>query len=143
MVSARPSQRDLFTKRYRRVAAPEPSELQLQISLIKHCRWRLRDDVLFLHVPNGEPRDKRTGAKLKAMGVLPGVADLLFIWNVDILGTRVLFLELKRKSGRSTPAQCEFATRANRAGAFYRTAYSIDDALAVLDSFSLFRTRRK
>ena len=42
----------------------------------------LRPDVIMRHVPNGEHRDPRTAAKLKAMGVLPGSADLEFHWCI-------------------------------------------------------------
>ena len=35
------------------------------------CLW------LMYHVPNGEKRDKATAAKLKRMGVKPGVCDIV------------------------------------------------------------------
>ena len=65
-------QRDLFTKRYRRVVEPQKEATSLHIPLVAMLRWCLRPDVIFRHYPAGEHRDPRTAAKLKAMGVLPG-----------------------------------------------------------------------
>src|SRR5215831_5961543 len=108
-------QRDMFTRRYRKIPAVAPSELQFQISLVEQCRWRLRDDVLMFHCPNGEHRDKRTAAKLKAMGVLPGVADLIFMWPEWLISagqglqqTCILFLELKAHGRKPSAAQMGF-----------------------------------
>jgi hypothetical protein len=36
---------------------------------------------LLFHVPNGGKRDGREAKKLKTMGVVPGVADLIFLYN--------------------------------------------------------------
>ncbi len=83
---------------------------------------------MFFHVPNGEVRDPRTGAKLKAMGTRRGVADLVFIRP----GAPLLFLELKDRVGRQSAAQIEFQAAAERAGAQYEVAHSLDDALDVL-----------
>jgi hypothetical protein len=146
-----PKQRDLLTGRWRMVAEFEPSELQLQISLVEWCRWRLRPDVIFWHTPNGEARDKRTAAKLKAMGVLPGVADLQFMWREQVLADlapsailtderfrlRVLFLELKRKGGKQTETQDDFERAVSSTGAHYRCIDSIDDAMAVIERYGL------
>ena len=44
-------------------------------------RWCVRPDVIFRHYPAGEHRDPRTAAKLKAMGVLAGSADLEFFYR--------------------------------------------------------------
>jgi hypothetical protein len=133
-------QKDLFTKRWSMVAEFEPSELELQISLVEWCRWRLRPDVIFWHTPNGEARDKRTAAKLKAMGVLPGVADLQFMWHTeDSEGGRlhVLFLELKRKGGKQTETQDDFERAVSSTGAHYRCVDSIDEAMEIITKFGL------
>jgi hypothetical protein len=131
-------QKDLFTKRWSMVAEFEPSELELQISLVEWCRWRLRPDVIFWHTPNGEARDKRTAAKLKAMGVLPGVADLQFMWREASDGhLRALFLELKRKGGKQTETQDDFERAVSSTGAHYRCVDSIDEAMAIITKLGL------
>lgn len=56
---------------------PQP-EYRLQISCCTWFRYRW-PKVIAYHVPNGERRDKATGAKLKAMGALAGIPD----WHID------------------------------------------------------------
>lgn len=62
---------------------------------------------LLFHVPNGEARDARTAAKLRWMGVKPGVPDLLLpVPRGPYTG---LALEMKRrKGGGTTEAQERF-----------------------------------
>ena len=137
-------QRDLFTKRWRRrmLKPPEPSEVQFQIALNEHLAWRKRPGVVHFHVPNGEERDKRVAAKLKAMGVLPGVADLVFV-SIDGCGRlRVLFLELKAKGRKPTLVQREFAEAVRTAGAEYAVADNIDAALELLREHGIIKPEK-
>jgi hypothetical protein len=87
---------------------------------------------LWLHVPNGEKRNKITGAKLKRLGVLPGAADLL-LWHKGYS----FALELKAPGGRLSESQLEFMARFNDAGGHSAWADSIDHALAVLEAWDL------
>jgi hypothetical protein len=89
-------------------------------------------------VPNGEKRDRAVGGKLKALGVLRGVADLAFLWPGPA-GPHVLFLELKAKRRRPTAVQNEFAKLARLVGAYYEVADTIDRAVDVLRRFQLLR----
>jgi hypothetical protein len=140
------SQRDLFTRRWRSTV-PRPLESVLHIQLVSMLRWCIRPDVIWRHVPNGEHRDPRTAAKLKAMGVLAGSADLEFHWcEVDALGRkcrRCLHLELKRPGGRQTETQAGFALAMRVLGDEYYLVHSIDEALAILDSRGLLRSDRR
>lgn len=138
MSSARPQQRDMFTKRWRQVPAWKPSELQIQISLVAQLRLICRRDVVYFHVPNGELRDKRTAAKLKAMGELPGVADLVFVW-CDGGVLKNLYLELKARKRTMTPEQVVFCDRVIDAGADYHCVDNIDDALEILRAHGLLQ----
>jgi hypothetical protein len=106
----------------------EANEFAIHISVVDAVRKFAWPDCLFFHVPNGEVRDPRTGAKLKAMGTRRGVADLVFIRP----GAPPLFLELKDRVGRQSATQIEFQTAAERAGAQYVVAHSLDGALEVL-----------
>ena len=137
-------QRDLFTRRWRTVRALEPSELQLQISLVEWCRWKLRPDVLMWHTPNGEQRDKRTAAKLKAMGVLPGVADLQFLWGRKLdcderwrTVPALLFLELKAPGRKPTAEQCAFGLAVQTMGALFHMVDNIDEGMRLIESYGL------
>lgn len=131
-------QKDLFTKKWRKVRAPDPLEHQIQISLIEHLKYRCRPDVIYFHVPNGGWRDDREAAKFKAMGTLAGVADMVFIWNdhdsIPQPCTVVLFLELKRRGGQLSDVQCAFMQRLidHVPGVHYHMADSIDGALEIL-----------
>ena len=143
-------QRDLFTGRWRQSAAKPDKEAQMQIELVSLLKWCKRDDVIMFHVPNGEERDKRVAAKLKAMGVLPGVSDLVFLWKeIDEREfetrkyLRVLFLELKLPGRQTTEDQVEFGLAARVTGADFAVARSIDQALAELEQRGLLRKDRR
>jgi hypothetical protein len=82
----------------------QPQEWQEACWLIqwKETMLPYEDRLRWLfHCPNGEYRDKRTAVKLKAMGVLPGVAD--YVLPVPIAPFAGCFMELKRSG--LTPAQ--------------------------------------
>lgn len=57
-------------------------------------------DFVFFHVPNGGSRNKAEGGKLRLMGVLPGVPDIIIIYNKNII-----FWELKDEKGGLSKAQ--------------------------------------
>src|SRR5215467_9685601 len=130
-------QRALLTRRWRQVAAPRLAETAFQIQLVSILRWALRPDVLFWHTPNGELRDPRSAAKLKAMGTLPGVSDLQLHWvEVDALRRklcRVLHLELKVGNHQQSNAQLEFALAVKCLGHDYCVVRSVDEAIAELE----------
>jgi hypothetical protein len=138
-MTAHPAQRDLFTKRYRRVAparALDPTELQIQISLIERLRWQCRPGVVYFHCPNGELRPKRAAAKLKAMGVLPGVADLVFLWS-EAGRPAGLFLELKARGRPLRNDQAAFGKAVKAANFFFEWTDSLDDAVRILAQYDI------
>jgi len=110
------------------------TELQVHFAVAQHLRLRAKPDVLWLHPPNGERRDARTGAKLKHMGALAGASDLL-LWHEG----NSFALELKAPGGRLSEAQLEFIARFNDAGGHTAVAEGIDRALAVLEAWNLLR----
>ena len=121
----------LFKQRGRKRPEPrfDPSELQIQISLVSRLRLMCKPGIVWFHVPNGEERDKRVAAKLKAMGVLPGVSDLTFMFA----NTRPnLFLELKARGKKLTDTQEQFRDRVRALGHIYEWTDSIDDAVRIL-----------
>jgi VRR-NUC domain len=131
-------QKDLFTKRWRGVRAPDPREHQLQISLVERLHWQCRrDDVTYWHTPNGEQRDKRVAAKLKAMGVLPGVSDLTFLIGNGQHKPDLLFLELKARGGSLSDEQKIFQDRVEAIGSNFAVADTIEAAVAVLVKFGI------
>jgi len=138
-------QRDLFSGRWRQVVRPVAKEIELHIQLVSMLRWCIRPDVIFRHVPNGEHRDKRTAAKLKAMGVLAGSADLEFHWcDWDIERKckcrHVLHLELKVGNRQLSAVQAGFALAMELMGDWHYVARTIDEAIGILGGHGLIRS---
>lgn len=123
-------QRDMFTKRYRKVQLPTPTENQIQIALIDRLKFAARKDAVWFHIPNGGKRPPRQTALFKALGVMPGVADLVFIWPVR----NILFLELKAKGRTPSDEQLHFKDMVLPTGAAWAWADNLDDAVSILQS---------
>ena len=58
---------------------------------------------LLFHVPNGGSRDAREGNKFKAMGVTPGIPDLILLLPGG--GGRIVGIEFKTETGALSPVQ--------------------------------------
>jgi len=78
------------------VKRPE-QELQIQVAAFMD---RI-PGLLFWHTPNGGGRSKVEASILKAMGVKPGVPDLIVL----LPNGKVGFIELKAGKGVASPAQ--------------------------------------
>lgn len=137
-------QKNLFTKRWRKLPQRQQEVNDLHIPLVAILRWAIKPTVLFRHVPNGERRDIRTAQKLKAMGVLPGAADLEFHWceygAADRPYRRVLHLELKVGNREPSEAQNAYRLAMLLLGDEYLVVRSIDDAVKVLGKRGLLRS---
>lgn len=84
---------------------PDFLEDQLQKALVQWLDTCVQPgELIFTHIPSGEKRDVKTGARLKAMGLRRGWPDMLFVLKD---GT-VAFCELKRKGASLDNAQKEF-----------------------------------
>lgn len=114
---------------------PEPKEHETQIVIVDLLRAIGNRDWDWNHPASGEHRDKRTAAKLKAMGVRPGRPDLEFISPEGLYHG----LELKRRGEKQNDAQKEFAAKCDRLGWIYAVADTLDDALAVLRNWGVLR----
>jgi len=134
-------QRDLFSRKWRMID-DEPRETAFHIQLVSILRWCVRPDVIWRHIPNGGWRDDREGAKLKAMGTLPGSADLEFHWLDADKRRRVLHLELKVGTRPLSNAQASFALAMRLLGDDYEIARSVDEAKAILEQRGLLRPDR-
>ena len=110
------------------------AEYQLQLYVVGLLRYSARRDVVWFAVPNGEWRTPAAGARLKATGVVAGVADLGLI-----IKGRTYLLELKTRTGRQSPEQMAFAAAAEAAGATYAIARTPEQAKAILSSWGALR----
>lgn len=105
-------------------------EQELQKAVYKYIRY-VAPKVLCFHVPNGGKRSKVEAGIFKAMGVMPGVADLLLFWNHSY-SPQMAAIELKAGKGKLTEHQEEFARRWMVLGGKWVCAKSIDDVEAYL-----------
>lgn len=103
-------------------------ERGLHITVAAFLRRALPPEILAWHTPNGEHRDPRTAAKLKAFGTLAGVPDLCIL----LPGGRLAMIELKAPKGAMTPGQREFRGKALALGALYAECRSLDDVVEIV-----------
>ncbi|MCX5581467.1 VRR-NUC domain-containing protein [Kaistia terrae] len=119
---------------------PRPvSEESIQRAVIQHLKLTAAPGVVYFHCPNGEARSKATGARLKAMGVRRGVADICLV----LPSGRSAFLELKSAKGRPSDEQKAFAADVSKSGALYAVAASIDQALQILIEWGALNARKE
>ena len=107
------------------------SEDSLQIECAAYLRHRF-PTLLWFHVPNGGSRNKIEGAKLKRMGVLAGVSDMIILQK-----SKVSCIELKIGKNRQRDSQKEFQKRINELGAgySYHIIYSFFEFTELMENF--------
>ncbi len=98
--------------RPRKAPLVRPKEVSLHKDVARLLRAHCRAEWIWFHCPNGEVRDARTAAKLKAMGVRAGIPDLAL---VPPFGP-THWLELKRPGEELSDAQEAFRMWATRHG---------------------------
>jgi hypothetical protein len=89
-------------------------EQKLQIGVAYHFKKleAEKGGFTFFCVPNGVPRDKREASLFKALGVRPGVHDLVFL----LTGGKTVLIELKAQDGRLSEDQKTFHALADSLG---------------------------
>ena len=100
------------------------SEAEEQMALIEWKGAMLGREprlALLFHPANGELREKRVGAKLKRMGVVPGVPDLWL--PVPSAGYVGLAIELKAIGGHTSPDQDWWLLELTRNGWYTAVRY--------------------
>lgn len=106
----------------------------LQVACVKWFALQHRDKRHNLFaVPNGGRRDVTTGARLKAEGVLAGVADLILLRHKDIYGA--LLIELKTAAGRQSKAQRDWQRAIERDGYKYVVVRSLEDFIKAVNDY--------
>lgn len=114
-------------------------QLTLDPSLRKYCKS-------IFHIPNGGKRSAATGAKLKAMGVMKGVADYkvmkvspkIIIYgasNGPVIISKNLYLEFKHGANNQSFEQKEFEKMVTSCGHAYKVVRSIDEAINAIKEF--------
>lgn len=113
----------------------QPLERQIHLGIVQMLKLMAKPDVVWMHVANERRCSPREGAFLKQMGVLPGVADFVFV----TFPARVSFLEVKRPGGKLTDSQKEFRNRVEKLGCEYDIAHSTSEALTILSERGVLR----
>lgn len=117
-------------------------EHKIQCACVKWFRYRYPQySGLFFAVPNGGARNAVTAGKLKAEGVLSGVADLLCL--VPFGGYNYLAIEMKtmRKGSRRQPSQKAFQEAVERFGGKYAVCRSFDEFVETVDGYFYGQTK--
>jgi VRR-NUC domain len=114
-----------------------PKEIALHMSVTKVLREHCLPEWQWTHIPSGEIRDKRTAGKLKQMGVKAGWPDFVLIPPAGQLHC----LELKRQGETLSDVQEAFQLWCIRHNIPHSVAYSLDEALAVLDHWGCLRIK--
>lgn len=106
---------------------PSHPEDDFQKCLVAALHRILDPRVIMAAVPNGGYRTRAEAGILKAMGVLAGFPDLLFLWDAH-----AYCLELKAPNGRVSTAQRECHQKLNRNAIGIDVVRTIDEALFCL-----------
>lgn len=81
---------------------------------------------IWWHTPNEGKRHQITACIMKAMGMLAGVPDFIFIWRNQ--GLHVAFIEMKAGNNKQSTAQKNFQKWADYWMIPYAVHYSADEA---------------
>jgi hypothetical protein len=115
------------------------SELNsIHIPVVAELRLWIKPEWRFFHCPNGVPWSAKMGAKQHAMGVLPGVPDLILM-SPRSAGSCEYFLEFKLPGKTLSEAQEDFRMWAICRGSPYVVAYSQSDAFRAFNEWDCWR----
>lgn len=112
----------------------DDEEHRIQCACVRWFRYEYPEYRCLLYaVPNGGRRDRVSGAKLKAEGVLAGVSDL----NMDVPNSRYhgLRIEMKTGKGRQQESQKEYQLAVEKAGYKYVVCRSVDEFMGVVREY--------
>ena len=115
-------------------------EQRLSIDLAEEMRKRTVDGSykgVWFCVANEAKRHRITAMIQKAMGLIPGVSDFVFVWRTrDGLG--VLFLELKAGKNTQTEAQGYFQQWCQHWELPYAISWTLEDSIRELTEIGAF-----
>ena len=119
-------------------------EHNLQCACVKWFAYQHPElQGLLFSVPNGGARSKATAGKLKAEGVVPGVADLILMvgqWSKPVNGVSdinylALCIEMKTPKGRQSPEQKAWQEQVEYYGYKYAVCRSLDDFIETIENY--------
>lgn len=90
---------------------------------------------LLFHVPNGGFRIASEANRLHVMGVVAGVADLIYLEARGPWGALCIEMKTPAKSSRQTAQQLEWQQAAERAGNRYEVCRSFEEFKVVVEDY--------
>jgi hypothetical protein len=112
------------------------SEHQLQALVLKHlAAEKTHPDIQAFAITNAAKRSFRLGAKLRAEGLMAGVADLCIMLPAG----KCAWLEMKASRGRQSLLQKTFEARCRRLEHPYAVAKNLDEAVMFLKHVGALR----
>lgn len=115
-------------------AKPRHLEDAFQVAVIEQASLMLKREVVYFHVPNGGKRNAREAGRLKKMGVLAGVPDLIFI-----RAGQCYFIEAKIGKNDTAPIQKATIAALTEAGAQIAVCRSIEECVMAWRKWGLCR----
>ena len=101
-------------------------------------QFGVTERAIVFHPPNGGKRNHREAGRMKAMGVVPGVPDLCFLWD-----DKRAFIELKVGRNTLSPKQKIFRNKCREHGIPYEVCRTLDEVLDTVAEWGLLvRTDR-
>lgn len=114
------------------------SESHLQSECVRWFRYQYPEyRVLLFAIPNGGKRNISTAKRLKAEGVVPGVADL-FLAVANLVDKELfhgLWIEMKSGKNKQTEFQKDFAYSVIQQGYRYQVCYSFDEFKKCIEKY--------
>jgi hypothetical protein len=107
---------------------PHASEYAVHVAIVRALVLGLDPAARLFHPPNEGRRTPIEGARLRQMGLLPGLPDLGICWPVGKMG----WLEVKSDSGRLSDAQRQCHADLQALGFPVAVVRSVDEALDCL-----------
>ena len=109
-------------------------EAIIQEHVVKLLKAYGRHDIEWHCVPNGAVLPWKVAKELRAMGVIPGVGDIMLL--IDAASHA---LELKTEAGEQSADQEAWQEQHERAGGYYHLAFGLDEAIGILMAINAFR----
>ena len=106
------------------------NEDHLQHQVYKYYLYTYRKKAIFFHVANESRRTPFERFKIKYLGVLSGVSDIIMVKDKD-----VLFLELKVGKNKPTKNQLMFLDNARCFHFTAEVAWTFEEAKLIIDKF--------
>ena len=116
--------------------APKVSETKVQQGVVKEFALRYPEiyssGALFA-VPNQGKRNRANASRMKAEGMVSGVADLILLWPVaDYCGACI---EMKEKGGKISPEQSVWLAQRKISGYAVAVCWSHEEAMKFFDDY--------